>query len=199
VSATRPPAYDERYAAPVEASRRGAHRARPNPLTSVIPVIAGMAVVVLVVVGAFTLLGDRGGSEDPGTAAGAQPTTAPSASSSAAPSASASAPAASSAGASAPAAEVDKTIELRVLNSISVGGLAARYADKLKENDWVVGETADANQRDLAVTRVYYGKSSQKATADALVVALGFGEAKKSAANAGAGITIVLGEDADTS
>ena len=199
MSATRPPAYDERYAAPVEASRRGAHRARPNPLTSVIPVIAGMAVVVLVVVGAFTLLGDRGGSEDPGTAAGAQPTTAPSASSSAAPSASASAPAASSAGASAPAAEVDKTIELRVLNSISVGGLAARYADKLKENDWVVGETADANQRDLAVTRVYYGKSSQKATADALVVALGFGEAKKSAANAGAGITIVLGEDADTS
>ena len=197
MSATRPPAYDERYAAPVEASRRGAHRARPNPLTSVIPVIAGMAVVVLVVVGAFTLLGDRGGSEDPGTAAGAQPTTAPSASSSAAPSASA--PAASSAGASAPAAEVDKTIELRVLNSISVGGLAARYADKLKENDWVVGETADANQRDLAVTRVYYGKSSQKATADALVVALGFGEAKKSAANAGAGITIVLGEDADTS
>ena len=194
MSATRPPAYDERYAAPVEASRRGAHRARPNPLTSVIPVIAGMAVVVLVVVGAFTLLGDRGGSEDPGTAAGAQPTTAPSASASA-PAGSGSA----TADPSAPAGEVDKTIELRVLNSISVGGLAARYADKLKENDWVVGETADANQRDLAVTRVYYGKSSQKATADALVVALGFGEAKKSAANAGAGITIVLGEDADTS
>ena len=201
MSATRPPAYDERYAAPVEASRRGAHRARPNPLTSVIPVIAGMAVVVLVVVGAFTLLGDRGGSEDPGTAAGAQPTTAPSASSSAAPSASASAPAATgsaSADPSAAAGEVDKTIELRVLNSISVGGLAARYADKLKENDWVVGETGDANQRDLAVTRVYYGKTSQKGSADAIVAALGFGEAKKSAGNAGAGITIVLGEDADT-
>jgi hypothetical protein len=115
VSATRPPAYDERYAAPVEASRRGAHRARPNPLTSVVPVIAGMAVVVLVVVGAFTLLGDRGASQ---------------------------------------------------------------------------------NQRNLATTRVYYGKSSQKATADAIVAALGFGETKKSAANAGEGITIVLGEDA---
>jgi hypothetical protein len=203
VSATRPPAYDERYAAPVEASRRGAHRARPNPLTSVIPVIAGMAVVVLVVVGAFTLLGDRGGSEDPGTAAGAQPTTAPSASASAsaAPSASASAPAASgsaTADPSAPAGEVDKTIELRVLNSISVGGLAARYSEQLQENDWVVGETGDANQRDLATTRVYYGKTSQKPTADALVVALGFGEVKKSAVNAGEGITIVLGEDADT-
>jgi hypothetical protein len=201
VSATRPPAYDERYAAPVEASRRGAHRARPNPLTSVIPVIAGMAVVVLVVVGAFTLLGDRGGSEDPGPAAGAQPTTAPSASTSTAPSASASAPAGSgsaTADPSAPAGEVDKTIELRVLNSISVGGLAARYSDQLQENDWVVGETGDANQRDLATTRVYYGKTSQKATADALVLALGFGEVKKSASNAGAGITIVLGEDADT-
>jgi len=201
VSATRPPAYDERYAAPVEASRRGAHRARPNPLTSVIPVIAGMAVVVLVVVGAFTLLGDRGGSEDPGTAAGAQPTTAPSASSSAAPSASASAPAATgsaSADPSAAAGEVDKTIELRVRNSISVGGLAARYSEQLQEDGWVVVETGDANQRDLATTRVYYGKTSQKPTADALVVALGFGEAKKSAANAGEGITIVLGEDADT-
>jgi hypothetical protein len=158
-----------------------------------------MAVVVLVVVGAFTLLGDRGGSEEPGATAGAQPTTAPSNSASAGPSASASAPAASgSAGASAPAGEVDKTIELRVLNSISVSGLAARYSDQLEKDDWTVGDTGDANQRNLTTTRVYYGKTSQKATADALVVALGFGEAKKSTGNAGPGITIVLGEDADS-
>jgi hypothetical protein len=196
VSATRPPAYDERYAAPVEASRRGAHRARPNPLTSVVPVIAGMAVVVLVVVGAFTLLGDRGGSADPGgTAAGAQPTSQPSASASAAPSASASA--APSASASAPAAEVDKTIELRVLNATATCGLAAKVSEQLEGDQWVIGDTGDSqNQRNLATTRVYYGKSSQKATADAIVAALGFGETKKSAANAGEGITIVLGEDA---
>jgi hypothetical protein len=192
--------HDERYAAPVEASRRGAHRARPNPLTSVIPVIAGMAVVIIVVVGAFTLLGDRGSSssQDPGgTTAGAQPSTSPTATGSATPSASSSAPAGSATG-SAAAGDVDKTIELRVLNSISVSGLAKKYADQLKEDDWTVGSTGDSNQRNLATTRVYYGKASQKDSADAIVAALGFGEAKKSAGNAGTGITVVLGEDASS-
>jgi hypothetical protein len=198
VSATRPPAYDERYAAPVEASRRGAHRARPNPLTSVIPVIAGMAVVVLVVVGAFTLLGGRGGSPDSSNVAAA-PTTQASASTSATPSASASAPASSgsaSADPSAAAGDVDKTIQLRVLNSTGTSGLAKKYSDQLGQASWVVAKTGDSNARGLQTTIVYYGKTSQKATADALVDKLGFGKSKKSAANAGDGITIVLGADA---
>ena len=197
MSATRPPAYDERYAAPVEASRRGAHRARPNPLTSVIPVIAGMAVVVLVVVGAFTLLGDRG-SPSSSSNVGAEPTTSPSASASTAPSASASAPAGST-GATASASaggEVDKTIELRVLNSTSTAGLAKRFSETLGADGWTVGETGDSNQRGLGTTVVYYAKSSQKPTADAVVDKLGFGKTRKSAGNAGNGITVVLGADA---
>lgn len=192
MSATRPPAYDERYAAPVEASRRGAHRARPNPLTSIVPVIAGMAVVVLVVVGAFTLLGDRGSPD--GSSVNAAPTSTPSASSSASPSASVSAPA-GSASASA-GADVDKTIELRVLNSTSTGGLAAKFSETLGGDGWTVGETGDANQRGLETSLVYYGKTSQKASAEAIVDKLGFGKVKKSAANAGDGITVVLGADA---
>jgi hypothetical protein len=159
-----------------------------------------MAVVVIVVVGAFTLLGDRGSSSsgDPGgTTAGAQPSTSPTTTGSPAPSASSSTPAGSATG-SAPAGEVDKTIELRVLNSISVSGLAKKYADQLKDDDWKVASTGDSNQRDLAKTRVYYGKTSQKDSADAIVAALGFGEVKKSAGNAGPGITIVLGEDASS-
>jgi hypothetical protein len=192
VSATRPPAYEERYAAPVEASRRGAHRARPNPLTSVLPVVAGMAVVVLVVVGAFTLLGDRGTD----SSVGAAPTTQPSASSSAAPSASASTPAATGSPSADPGAAVDKTIELRVLNSTSTGGLAAKFSEQVETDGWTVATTGDSNQRGLETTLVYYGKSSQKPSADALVDALGFGKTKKSAGNAGDGITIVLGEDA---
>ena len=193
MSATRPPAYDERYAAPVEASRRGAHRARPNPLTSIVPVIAGMAVVVLVVVGAFTLLGDRGSPD--GSNVGAAPTTSPSASSSAAPSASASAPA-GSASPSAGAGVVDKTIELQVLNSTTTGGLAKKFSQTLTDDGWTVAEPTDSNQRGLETTLVYYGKSSQKASAQAIVDKLGFGKTKKSAANAGDGITVVLGEDA---
>jgi hypothetical protein len=194
VSATRPPAYDERYAAPVEASRRGAHRARPNPLTSIVPVIAGMAVVVLVVVGAFTLLGDRGSPD--GSNVNAAPTTSPSASASSSPSASASAPA-GSASATAGAAAVDKTIELQVLNSTNTGGLAAKHAQTLTTDGWTVADTDDSQQRGLETTLVYYGKSSQKASAQAIVDKLGFGKTKKSAANAGDGITVVLGVDAE--
>jgi hypothetical protein len=161
-----------------------------------------MVVVVLVVVGAFTLLGDRGNtSSDSGSASGAQQPTGQPSNAASQPAPSASAPAASgssSADPSAAAGQVDKTIELRVLNSISVSGLARRYATQLEGEGWTVGETGDSNQRDLTVTRVYYGKSSQKATADSLVTELGFGEAKKSAGNAGVGITVVLGEDADS-
>ena len=193
MSATRPPAYDERYAAPVEASRRGAHRARPNPLTSIVPVIAGMVVVVLVVVGAFTLLGDRGSPG--GSNVNAAPTTTPSASTSAGPSASASAPA-GSASATPGAGAADKTIELRVLNSTETGGLAKKFGDTLAADGWTIAEKDDAKQRGLQTTLVYYGKSSQKASAQAIVDKLGFGKTKKSAANAGDGITVVLGADA---
>jgi hypothetical protein len=194
VSATRPPAYDERYAAPVEASRRGAHRARPNPLTSIVPVVAGMAVVVLVVVGAFTLLGGRG-SPDSSTV-GAAPTTSPSASTSTGPSTAPTTPAGSASSTASAGADVDKTIALRVRNSTSTQGLAKKFSSTLTADGWTVAETGDANQRGLATTLVYYGKSSQKASAQAVVDTLGFGKVKKSAANAGDGITVVLGADA---
>ena len=194
MSATRPPAYDERYAAPVEASRRGAHRARPNPLTSIVPVVAGMAVVVLVVVGAFTLLGDRGSPD--GSTVGAAPTTSPSASTSAGPSTAATTPAGSASATAGAGADVDKTIALRVRNSTETGGRAKKFSDTLEADGWTVAETGDANQRGLATTLVYYGKTSQKASAQAIVDKLGFGKIKKSAANAGDGITVVLGQDA---
>jgi hypothetical protein len=151
-----------------------------------------MAVVVLVVVGAFTLLGDRG-SPDGGNV-NAAPTTTPSGSTAPSASASASAPAGSateSAGAGA-----DKTIELRVLNSTETGGLAKKFSDTLKADGWTIAQTGDANQRGLATTLVYYGKTSQKASAQAIADKLGFGKTKKSAANAGDGITVVLGADA---
>jgi hypothetical protein len=151
-----------------------------------------MAVVVLVVVGAFTLLGDRGSPD--GSTAGAQPSTSPSASSSAQASTPASTP---SGTASAPAgAGVDKTIQLRVLNSTSTGGLAKKFSGTLTADGWTVAETGDSNQRGLETTLVYYGKSSQKASAQAVVDKLGFGKTKKSASNAGDGITVVLGADA---
>jgi hypothetical protein len=196
MSTTRPPSYDERYAAPVEASRRGAHRARPNPVASVVPVIAGVAVVVLVVVGAFVLLQRNNGSSGDNPPAAA-PTATSGAGASATPSATASTAPSSSPTAGA-GAEADKSIELRVLSSVSVSGLAKTNADLLEEKGWTVGEVGNSNQRDLSVSRVYYAEADQKATAQAIVADLGFGETKKSVGNAGDGITVVLGQDAES-
>jgi hypothetical protein len=196
VSTTRPPSFDERYAAPVEASRRGAHRARPNPLASALPVLAGMAVVVLVIVGAFALLSDRGTSSGPSSVAAAPTTTpSPAASASATPSATASVVETPQPSVTEPAGEVDKSAELVVLNSTGVSGLARKVGNDLTEKGWTVGESGNASTR-LSKTRIYYAENEQAATAEAIAAALGFGETKKSAARAEKGITVVLGRDA---
>ena len=43
------PSYHDRFAAPLEANRRGAHRARPNPVLGFLPIVAVMALVGIVV------------------------------------------------------------------------------------------------------------------------------------------------------
>src|SRR5215467_1449614 len=52
-----PGGLEDRYTVPLEANRRGAHRARPNPLTGTLPVVAVAVVVIAVIAGAFVLLG----------------------------------------------------------------------------------------------------------------------------------------------
>lgn len=199
MSTTRPPSFEERFAAPAEANRRGAHRARPNPLTSLIPVLAGAAVVVLVVIGAFTLLNSRGTTSGPSSAVAGAPTgtTPPTskASTAATPTATASASQEPVASTSETGGEVDKDAELVVLNSTGVSGLAKKVAGDLEDEGWTVGETSNASGR-LTKTRVYYAKNDEAATAEAVATSLGFGEAKKSAAKAENGITVVLGSDA---
>src|SRR3954465_6199087 len=64
MSATRPPAFDDRFTTPIEASRRGAHRARPKPASAGLPVVAGIAVVLLVLGGAYVMLKGGGGVSD---------------------------------------------------------------------------------------------------------------------------------------
>ena len=212
MSATRPPSFDERYAAPVEASRRGAHRARPNPLTSALPVVAGVAVVLLVVVGAWAVLGNRSGSSGSGNPpAAAQPSASAPASAgtevpvpSVTPSAGASTPAAGeptpSAGESEGAGgEVDRSHPMRVRSSVSVQGLAKEAAQALKDKGWTgITDVGNANARNLPATLVYYAGDDDKAAAEAVAEDLGYGKVKKSTSNAGdEGLTVVLGKDAD--
>lgn len=206
MSATRQPVH-ERYGAPVEASRRGAHRARSAAVTTVFPVVAGLAVVTLVILGVFSLLG--GDPETPGRrAAVAAPTATGSAAPTADPEAGdppASAPSASADGGAGDgeaeeekgaAAEVDKDVPLVVLNSVSVNGLASRTKTALEGDDWTVTRTGDSIERNRDTTTVYYGDAEDEASAEAVVETLGFGRVLRSAEIARKGITIVLGQDA---
>ncbi len=202
MSTTRPPAFDERYTASSEASRRGAHRSRPSALSAMLPLVAGAVLVALVVGGAWTFLTNRGSDGGGSGSVAAAPTSTPAASASGKPSDTAADTRATPSttpdgtGSASASATVDEDAELVVLNSIRSQGLAARVAADLKDEGWTVARTGNSNQRNLETTRVYYAKSREQATADAVVDDLGFGEAVKSAGNAAAGITVVLGNDA---
>jgi len=201
MTATRPPGYDDRSAAPVEASRRGAHRARPKPIAAILPVIAGVAVVLLVIGAVYTVFGsssdapetnaaakeaslsdtDTGADDGTGTDATAEATTGSKKNTSTK----------SSSGSS-----VDKTIPVIVLNSIEVSGLAASYQSTLEGKGWTVDRTGNSTSRDLATTKIYYEDADMAASAKAVRKALGgFGELSEDAdVNAGS-ITVVLGQD----
>jgi LytR cell envelope-related transcriptional attenuator len=223
MSATRPPAFDDRLSTPIEASRRGAHRARPKPVSSGLPLIAGVVVVLLVIGGAYTLLSSDRTKSSSGNVSAAvgddDQTTAPNKSPAAAGGA-ATSPAAVTGQASAAAspsttpsalpspsdasgpgsaggrgAVVDRSVNLAVLNSITVQGLAKRVQSRLEAAGWHVSRTGNSTNRNLSTSKVYYATTSQKATATALVGDLGYGIAVKDASVASKGLVVVLGQD----
>ncbi len=95
-NSTRPGGYDERLVVPLEASRRGAHRARVSPLVAALPLLAVVVVVAAVIGVAYTLFLGRSANDaaDP-LAGGPNPGPTSSAPAASAPAASASQPAAS--------------------------------------------------------------------------------------------------------
>ena len=207
MSATRPPAFDDRFSTPIEASRRGAHRARPKPVSAGLPVLAGAGVILLVLGGSYVVFkgGDSVSDSSSNRAAAAavddaDPTASATKGGAAAPPASDgggdSTPATKSAG----AAKVDKTIPLKVLNSGTVNGLARRKGVDLEGAGWTVSKTGNpsAGDRGLATTKIYYGPASTKATANALKKELGYGNLVHNTSVASANlIVVVLGKDAE--
>lgn len=218
MTATRPPASDDRYSPPAEASRRGAHRARPTAVAAGLPVAAGVAVVLLVLGGGYQLLaGGDGVDEDKSNLSAASALDDAGSTTKAVPKSAAAVTPSTTAAAAAgdqgenqddgeeeadpepePDGGGDKSIPIKVLNSTSVNGKAKQVAANLEGKGWTLGGTpGDSRERGLSTTRVYYGRSSDRATAEALVEELGFGTVvRNTGVTAQTRIIIVLGFDA---
>jgi LytR cell envelope-related transcriptional attenuator len=188
--------YDERYVVPLEASRRGAHRARVSPIMAVLPVVAVVGIVIGAVALVYVLFGKLGGGPD----TVAQVTATPAASTSSAPTtattpgASAATPGAS-ASATAAAGTADKTIKVSVYNGSGTAGLGRKAADKLTAAGWPLGQLGNWTGAPITETTVYYGSEGQHASAQSIARTLGKGVLKLSAAKAGPGIAVVVGPD----
>lgn len=203
-NSTRQGGYDERLVVPLEASRRGAHRARVSPLVAALPLLAVVVVVAAVIGVAYTLF-LRPSTKDVADPGAGGPTTSATAPASPRPGGSASQPApsggassGSSATTTAAGAAVDKTVAFQVYNGSvpKVNGLAGDAATKLKGG----GFTGAAINRGAAPvpakrTTVYYASADQAATAKAIAKALGVGAAKESASIAASGIVVIVVND----
>lgn len=197
-NSTRTGGYDERLVVPLEASRRGAHRARVNPLVAALPLLAVVVVVVGVVVVAYSMFfkstPTEQGSNPPPTssvpATGGNPSPAPGGATSS-PSPSSTAPSTS--------AKVDKTIAFTVFNGsvAKVPGLAAKANNALKVDGFAKGQVLTSKLPVPAsrTTRIYYSSSATKATAEAIKAALGVGTVKASSSVAAQGVVVVVGDD----
>jgi hypothetical protein len=206
---TRQGGHDERFVVPLEASRRGAHRARVNPLVAALPMVAVAAVVAVVVALAYTLLAGNlfgGGSAAPGD--DPPPVAAPTSSGRTSPSPSTTAepeptdtPPASQSPTTTPSddpAEVDKTIRLAVFNGTGPtpkNGIGAKAATQLKNAGWTTRTPQTWRGDRVAGTTIYYATAAQQASAEALVEVLGVGVVRRSSSIANGGITVVIGND----
>ncbi len=200
-NSTRQGGYDERLVVPLEASRRGAHRARTNPLVAALPLLAVVAVVAAVI-GVTWALFLRGGGDQSAVGPLDTQTTPPATNSAPAnppqPSGDATPPVTPSKTPSAPSGgTVSKSIAITVYNGTSIQGLARRGASALVAEGFKKANfTTDKWSPAVSATTVFYSKDSQKATAEAVAEALGVGKAEKTTKDTGAGIAVVAGTDA---
>lgn len=195
---------EDQYVMPVEASRRGAHRARVSPLLGALPVVAVAVVVVGVVLLAWTLFGGSGGGATTAEPAGgvssaaqpsaSKPATKPAPAKTPAPAASEPSQEPTQEPSSAPAATVDKTLKIVVRNSTKTAGLAKGAASKLTAKGWTINGIPD-NYRPTIPSTVFYADDSQKASALAVAKVLSIDLVKQDADMASKGITAVLGSD----
>jgi hypothetical protein len=199
-NSTRQGGYDERLVVPLEASRRGAHRARTNPLVAALPLLAVVAVVAAVI-GVTWALFLRGGGDQTAVGPLDAPTspaaTNPAPSTPAQPSGEATPSVTPSKTPSPSSGGISKSIAITVYNGTTIQGLARRGASALVAEGFKKANfTSNKWPAAVSGTTVFYSKDSQKATAEAVVDALGVGKAEKTTQSTGAGIAVVAGTDA---
>lgn len=218
MSGVRPGGVEDRYVAPLEANRRGAHRARPNPLLGILPLVAVAAVVVAVAGGVVALVGGGGllpsgkdktvagssiASGVKPSASATDPAASPSTpatdqSPSTQPSKSADSSASPSKSATGGAGEVDKKTKVAVLNATKPGvtGLAKKVTTKLKSAGWSKASTDTTKVAGVVdVTTIYYASSDLKATAQALRKELGVGVLRLSGGPSNGAIAVYIAND----
>jgi LytR cell envelope-related transcriptional attenuator len=103
-----------------------------------------------------------------------------------------------SAAATAPAATVDPSAKVVILNATTTSGLAAGAASTAKADGWTVASTANADTQDVKLSTVYYGSKSAQGAALGLAKSLGIGRTAQSDRFDVAGqerLTVVLGKD----
>jgi len=201
MSSMPPGGLEDRYTVPLEANRRGAHRARPNPLTGTLPVVAVAVVVIAVIAGAFVLLGSgllpSRSTSASSSVAGALPRpsnlpTGPVGATGPLPGANI-----SPTGPSA-TTQAQSSVKLVVLNSTNTTGLAKKAAAALQAKGWTVLRTGNFTGSGVTKTTVFYAQSAEAATANEVATDLGVGTTnttKQSSTVATSGITVVLGTD----
>jgi hypothetical protein len=204
-NSTRQGGYDERLVVPLEASRRGAHRARSNPLVAALPLLAVVVVVAAVIGVAYALFlkpgGDTRASDPLASVSSPGPTGAAPSQSASQPAASQSPSTAASSASASPAAPVNKSSAVTVYNGTLNNGTTVNGLAKSTENVLsAAGFTkTDVNSNPwrstpISETTVFYAKPEQQATAQAVVKALGAGKAV-AGKTPGGGIVVVAYSD----
>src|SRR5690554_1330655 len=169
---------------PDELLRVGAHRAPASRGRGWIGFgWAALATVMLVVAGIFALSLLNDDFRLPFFQAEEEPTVAPSPS-------------------AEPEAEptLDAEVPITVLNGTPMSGLATTVGDQLVKSGWKgaalgVGSRANAADRDIDDTVIYYNDPSFEGAARGLVLELGVGEVRLSDDYPTSAITVVLGAD----
>ncbi|MCD5355186.1 LytR C-terminal domain-containing protein [Kineosporia mesophila] len=204
MTATKLPDYAHHSAAEDE-NRRGAHRSRTRTVSAVLPVIAGVAVVLLSIGALSVVIGNhRSGAGDSSTSGhaltednstGSNSTEESSTDATAKPTASADTDETPASNGSA--ATADTSVEVVILNSLSVNGLAGRYRSKLEDKGWTISLVDDAKSRNLSVSKIYYEDADMLGTARAVRKTIGgIGELTENATVYPGRVTVVLGQDA---
>ncbi len=176
---------DEFDRVPENSSRRGVHRNSIDaPKAALAPLIVFGVVALIIGAAAFFVLPNFGfgAPSDNSASSSAAPTTAPASSSApgtpsssaaAAPSPRAAAAPSPSAPSAPPAAAIDKTTPISVLNASGVVGLAAKYGGMVSGAGWPVSQMGNWAGAAQPSSVILYQGAEQKANAEALGALLG--------------------------